>query len=262
MNRILTLSIVALGLLAAPGHGQQPLPPKPSPNPGPWPPPVVTPPIVPAPVVVPDPPPDPPDPDHPPTIVGPRTVAEHSLVRLSIANLPPETKVAWDVDPVVPTVLLGQSLVWTGPPSTYKVIVFFTLGDQPTIARTSVTIAPGAVPTTPPAAIPASSTQPWALALPTFAPLWAVFVSDRTHSPAALASRTIAPTLAAPNIDIAWMPWYADDPAISDPRWQSSIRARGLPCAFLIDGAGRTAPLPLDEPGIVAAARKARGLGK
>jgi hypothetical protein len=58
-------------------------------------------------------------------INGPKTVKEHSLIELEAKGITKEAKVTWAVDNSLASVKrLGNSIVFTGPPGTYKVTLF------------------------------------------------------------------------------------------------------------------------------------------
>ena len=101
--------------------------------------------------------------------------------------------------------------------------------------------------------------------------MWVVLVADTNSAPFATpgsfqsqlwGSTTIKGALAAAPVSGIWYHYDAADPMVATTNWGKVAKNVGFPAIVIVDEKGNTWSIafPLDEDGIVAAARKARGL--
>ncbi len=162
----------------------------------------------------------------------------------------------------------GLSYTISGPPGTYQISgQAVTPGLTPVNVVVTITIpgtpTPGPGPTPPPP--PPNPGPPVVVGK-----MWVVMVVD-TASPAYVSgsfqsklwgSTTIATALAAAPVSAIWRHYDAADPLVASTNWGKTAVKAGLPSVVVVDEKGNANPMtfPADEAGIVAAAKKARGL--
>jgi hypothetical protein len=160
----------------------------------------------------------------------------------------------------------GAIYTISGPPGTYQVTgQSMVPGLPPVNVLITITIpgsGPGPVPPPNPPPNPP----------PVTGKMWMVFVCDTNSAGYATAgsfqsklwgSTTIGPALAAAPVSTTWRHYDMADPLVGTTKWGKVATQTGFPCLICVDQAGNASavtPLPVDEVGIVAAAKKARGL--
>jgi hypothetical protein len=151
-------------------------------------------------------------------------------------------KIEWEVEPVVPR-----------PPDPAK-------PDPPPVVTPPPIVTPPV--TTPAVSIPVLTGQVWMLA---------VYDTSKAGSyppgqqavllpPDKGGSATIGPALKA--LQISWQPRDQADPVLKE--WTADAQSKGLPAIVIIGNAGKSStvvPLPADEAGVLALAKKIRGQG-
>ncbi len=153
----------------------------------------------------------------------------------------------------------GATYTISGPPGTYLIPgQAITPGLTPVNVTITVTIPKSIDPPPPP---------PNGIV----GKMWVVLVADTNSAPYAApgsfqsqlwGSTTIAPALATAPVSAMWRHYDLADPLTATTNWGKAATKMGLPCLVIVDEKGVASPvaMPLDEAGIVAAAKKARGL--
>ncbi len=161
----------------------------------------------------------------------------------------------------------GAIYTISGPPGTYLVSgTSMVPGLAPVPVQITITIpAAGPGPGPGPGPPPPEPT-------PITGKMWMVFVADTNSAPFATAgsfqsrlwgSTTIGPSLASAPVSTTWRHYDMADPLIGSTKWGKVASSVGFPCLIIVDQAGNASavsPMPVDEVGVVTAARKARGL--
>ncbi len=165
----------------------------------------------------------------------------------------------------------GAIYTITGPPGTYLISgTSMVPGLAPVPVQITITI---------PAAGPAPDPGPGPNPPPPNPPvppvitgkMWMLLVADTNSAPFATAgsfqsrlwgSTTIGPALATAPVSTLWRHYDMADPLVATTKWGKVATQTGFPCLIVVDEKGNATavPMPMDEAGVVAAARKARGL--
>ncbi len=157
----------------------------------------------------------------------------------------------------------------SGPPGTYLISgTSMVPGLAPVPVQITITI-----PAAGPGPGPGPGPQPPDPPVPphVIGKMWMVLVADTNSAPFATAgsfqsrlwgSTTIAPALATAPVSTIWRHYDVADPLVASTNWGKVSAKAGYPCLLLVDEKGNatSVPMPADESGVVAAAKKARGL--
>ncbi len=157
----------------------------------------------------------------------------------------------------------GATYAISGAPGTYQVSGQAITKDGTTNVLVTITI-PGAGPGPGPNPDPPHGIV---------GKMWVIYVVDTSSAPFATAgsfqsrlwaSNTIRAALLAPPVSAYWKAFDKADPLVGQTGWGKKALEVGLPCILIEDERGAitvvSGGLPADEAGIVATARRARGL--
>ncbi len=161
----------------------------------------------------------------------------------------------------------GAAYSISGPPGTYQVTgQAVKPGLTPVNVLVTITIpaagpGPGPNPNPPDPPVPPVVTGK----------MWMVLVADTNSAPFATAgsfqsrlwgSTTVKDALAAAPVATSWRHFDAADPLVGSTRWGKVAASTGFPCLVSVNeqGVAVAVPMPADEAGVVAAAKRARGL--
>ncbi len=149
----------------------------------------------------------------------------------------------------------------SGPPGTYQVSGQALKDGTTSSVIITITIPPPGPPPPPPPPPPPVVTGK----------LWMILVADTNSAPFATAgsfqsrlwgSTSIKDALLAPPVSTMWRHYDIADPLMQTTNWGKVAQKTGYPCLIIVDERGNASPIPMptDEAGVVAAARRARGL--
>ncbi len=242
--------------------------------------------------------PTPPAPSPPIALVGATSVPSSGMAVLSLSGS--YTSAAWLVFPdrttgaqVVSTYLVqspnpGSAFLFSGKSGSYDVAVFAVTPAGASSLQTVITIGPGTpgpqppkpptppdpqppIPPVVPPAVPIVTGKAWAIGI--FDVRSASYTAPGSTQPAIKGSKTLDAILAAPPTVMVWRNYDITQEPVQESKWGQAVIAATkpgakvpvqLPALVIVDQAGNAVgdplPLPTDEAGIVAVARRARGL--